>query len=109
MSIRSLGLFAALAMLLFSSSAGASTATTPPKKGKVASAPAARPAARSVQRSPAGIPSLTAGSHSHDIEQEMKITGQARNLSMGLLFQKDKDKLSFGTARTNYKDKISNF
>jgi hypothetical protein len=105
MSIRSLGLIAAVAALFFSSLAVASTA---PKKGKTAPAPA-RPAARSVQRAPAGIPSMTTASHSHDIEQELKITGQARNLSMGLLFQKDKDKLSFGTARTNYRDKISNF
>jgi hypothetical protein len=35
------------------------------------------------------------------------ITGQSRNLSMGLLFQRDKDNVTFGSPRTNYRDKIT--
>lgn len=44
---------------------------------------------------------------SHDINEAIDITGQSRNLSMGLMFQRDKDKVSFGSPRTNYKDKIT--
>jgi hypothetical protein len=58
-------------------------------------------------RAPATSAPRAAIPQSKDMSEELKIMGQSRNLSMGLLFQKDKDKLSFGTPRTNYKDKIS--
>jgi hypothetical protein len=97
-----------LTMLVFCASSAHATVTKkkalPQKKAPIAQ--------RSANRSPAGLmaqnPRASAAGvgATHDIEQELKITGQSRNLSMGLLFQKDKDKLSFGTARTNYKDKI---
>jgi hypothetical protein len=60
--------------------------------------------AAAMTRAPAAVAG-TGGSR--DISEELKIMGQSRNLSMGLLFQKDKDKLTFGTPRTNYQDKIS--
>jgi hypothetical protein len=59
-------------------------------------------------RSPASVMGASnSGGNSKDISEELKIMGQSRNLSMGLLFQKDKDKLTFGTPRTNYEDKVS--
>jgi hypothetical protein len=58
------------------------------------------------KRAPASAAGTSSGS-SKDISEELKIMGQSRNLSMGLLFQKDKDKLTFGTPRTNYEDKVS--
>ena len=45
-------------------------------------------------------------SQPHEIGNELKVTGQSRSFSMGLLFQKEKDKLTFGKPRMNYKDKI---
>ncbi|MBC7397553.1 MAG: hypothetical protein H7333_08925 [Bdellovibrionales bacterium] len=42
-----------------------------------------------------------------EISEAIDITGQSRNLSMGLMFQRDHDKVSFGSPRTNYKDKIT--
>ncbi|MDR3607066.1 MAG: hypothetical protein P4M08_06775 [Oligoflexia bacterium] len=70
--------------------------------------------ARAASRAPASVlgasignPRANRSGGSKDISEELKIMGQSRNLSMGLLFQKDKDKLSFGTPRTNYKDKVS--
>jgi hypothetical protein len=82
---------------------------------RVASAPAvASPAAlqavatSGAARSPASVMGAGSGNgNSKDISEELKIMGQSRNLSMGLLFQKDKDKLTFGTPRTNYEDKVS--
>ena len=44
---------------------------------------------------------------SHEMGEAMRVTGQYRNLSMGLLFSKDNDKIEFGSPRTHYKDKIS--
>jgi hypothetical protein len=59
-------------------------------------------------RSPASVVGAGSGSgNSKDISEELKIMGQSRNLSMGLLFKNDKDKLTFGTPRTNYEDKVS--
>jgi hypothetical protein len=58
-------------------------------------------------RSPASVMGASGNGSSKDISEELKIMGQSRNLSMGLLFQKDKDKLTFGTPRTNYEDKVS--
>lgn len=60
--------------------------------------PAARLAAPAPARNPASA---------REISEAIDITGQSRNLSMGLMFQRDKDKLSFGSPRTNYKDKIT--
>jgi hypothetical protein len=48
-------------------------------------------------------PRVPASVHDDGID----ITGQSRNLSMGLMFQRDKDTVSFGSPRTNYKDKIT--
>lgn len=44
---------------------------------------------------------------SHEIGEAMRVTGQSRNLSMGLLFSKDNDKIEFGNPRMHYKDKIT--
>jgi hypothetical protein len=49
------------------------------------------------------LPRVPASVHDEGID----ITGQSRNLSMGLMFQRDKDTVSFGSPRTNYKDKIT--
>lgn len=46
-------------------------------------------------------------SGAHEIGEAMRVTGQSRNLSMGLLFSKDNDKIEFGNPRMHYKDKIS--
>jgi hypothetical protein len=43
----------------------------------------------------------------HEIGEAMRVTGQSRNLSMGLLFSKDGDKIEFGSPRMHYKDKIT--
>jgi hypothetical protein len=73
---------------------------------------AAPPVAKTsnAQRSPASVMSAAPimGGGTKEIGEEMKVTGQSRSLQMGMLLQKDKDKLTFGTPRTNYKDKISN-
>jgi hypothetical protein len=87
-------------------------ATTPVARAAVASPTALQAAAQSTVtgggRSPASVMGASSsGGNSKDISEELKIMGQSRNLSMGLLFQKDKDKLTFGTPRTNYEDKVS--
>lgn len=43
----------------------------------------------------------------HEIGEAMRVTGQSRSLSMGLLFSKDGDQIEFGSPRMHYKDKIS--
>ncbi|MBS1960066.1 MAG: hypothetical protein JST80_11370 [Bdellovibrionales bacterium] len=47
------------------------------------------------------------GGGTHEIGEALRVTGQSRNLSMGLLFSKDNDKIEFGNPRMHYKDKIS--
>jgi hypothetical protein len=64
-------------------------------------------------RSMSSAPTLGGGgmmrgpSSAHEIGEAMRVTGQSRNLSMGLLFSKDNDKIEFGNPRMHYKDKIS--
>lgn len=59
-------------------------------------------------RSPAGLPgaNLAGGGASKEGGQALDVHGQSRNLSMGLLFQKDKDGVTFATPRTKYSDKL---
>lgn len=61
-------------------------------------APVASPMGGRMMRGPSG---------SHEIGEAMRVTGQSRNLSMGLLFSKDNDKIEFGNPRMHYKDKMS--
>lgn len=83
-------------------------AATPAVASPAALQAAAQSAALGGGRSPASVMGASSsGGNSKDISEELKIMGQSRNLSMGLLFQKDKDKLTFGTPRTNYEDKVS--
>jgi len=95
--------FASIFVTIFSLGfASASFAVAPvPVKKTVAQAIA------TVAPAPARVPAMASHGDHHEIDAALNVTGQTRNLSMGLLFQKDKDKLSFGTPRTNYKDKVA--
>lgn len=56
----------------------------------------------------AGAPApLRTQGKTREIDEALQVTGQARNLSMGLMFSRENDKIEFGTPRTHYKDKIS--
>ena len=77
------------------SAAGVGINTRPPLK------PPPAPVATAPGRSPASVPG------SKEFGQALDVRGQSRNLSMGLMFHKEKDEVSFATPRTNYRDKVT--
>jgi hypothetical protein len=82
-------------------------AAAPVARGSAPAAPSPAALQAAAMSTAARAPASASANSSKDISEELKIMGQSRNLSMGLLFQKDKDKLTFGTPRTNYEDKVS--